>query len=463
MKHLILLISLLWLSVGSAETVKVISHLGVSNSNGSGWLVQSPMGPLVVTCPHVLIPTGAIEIYVEKSSTAISAKEVWSDWARGISILKLDSLPLIQITDRFDSTDALASATYSRGDKVQVEGFPAAQTGEALHAGGQIAEAQTQHPFLPLADGLLLIGTHAEKGMSCGPVYKQSNHRLIGILSNQAPEVIAGRESKITPIAENKIYENAFAVSAREIAQAINRLVQEGPHSGDFDLLTMPSDDRMKVGYGIFQFTFTEGKERAFKVAGGTGVGVGGVEHRNPGSIEVTLNPKAKEKTIPPHLQLYFDNWKVLLLSGRPVIVDGFVKKDATQGYVRKEFETIEEFVKYLMQPEMIPFGRINQDLKQLARVQKAATELRKMIVELKDLQLNSDENMLLENLLAASSLLSEDYGTSIVKQKDLEVLQETAPGGRFAAEWVELFRTNELAAKSGPMMTKLFELTQLL
>lgn len=461
MKNLILFIFIFLASIGSAETVKVVSRLGISESNGSGWLVQTPMGPLVVTCPHVLIPKSGIDIYLEKSSSPIAAREVWSDWSRGISFLKLETLPQTSISDRFDSTDALAGASYSRGDQVSVEGFAAAQSYEALHAGGVIGEAQTRRPFLPAADGMVLIKTHAERGMSCGPVYKKDTHRLIGILSNQVLEVIPDRDSKIQAIADGKVYENAFAVSAREIAAAFNRYFQEGAHSGDFELLTMPQDDHMKVGYGIYQFSFTEGKERPFKLAGGTGAGVGGVEHINPGSIEVTLDPSKKEKAVPVHLQRYLENWKTILLSGRRVIVDGFVRKDLKQGYVRKEFATIEEFVKDLMQPEMIPFGRINQDLTQLARVQKIATELRTMVAEIKEVEHNSDENLLLENLLSASALLSQDYGPSLIKQKDLEALQD--PAGPFAAEWIELFKNKEVAKKAGPMMTKLYELTQLL
>lgn len=463
MKTLLLIASLLFAASSFAETVKVVSRLGISDANGSGWLVQTAMGPIVITCPHVLIPSGAVEIYFEKSSMPIAAHEVWSDWARGISLLKLDSQTQVKISERFDSTSAIADASYSRGDKVRVEGFPAAQMGEALHAGGRVAIAQTHAAFLPFAEGIELIETHAELGMSCGPVFKADTGRVIGILSNQIAEVIADRETKISSFKVDKIYENAFAVSVREIAKALNRYFQEGSDSGDFKLLTTPQDESMRVGYGQFEFTFKEGKDRSFKVAGGTGAGVGGPSRTVPGSIEVTYNSKTKEKAVPAHLRVFFDNWKNVLLARRSVVIDGFVTKDKQRGYVRKEFDTIEQFVRYLWKPDLIPYGPIHQDRSQLALVQKTATELRERVLAIKELQRNSDSNLLLENLLSSAALLSEDFGTSIVTQADLNELCDAGETGRFKKEWIQLFSDAELYSKAKDLMFKLFELRQLI
>jgi hypothetical protein len=458
MKQALIIFSVLMTFSTFAETVKVVSRLETAVSNGSGWLVETPIGAMIVTCPHVLMPKGTTDIFLEKSDAPLSAHEVWSDWARGISLLKLDS-PLARIRDRFDSTEALANVSVSRGDKVLVEGFPSAQTQEAFHGGGIVALAQTRQPFLPLAEGVEIIRTHAERGMSCGPVSNASTHQLIGILSNQIPQFTIDRDTKYVPIAQDKVYENAFAVSAREIARAFNLYVQQGPHSGDFELLSTPDDDHMIVGFGNFVFSFTKGKDGSFQVAGGTGGGVGGVERATPGSIEVTIKQTAKEKTPPRHLVRYFDSWKNVLYSGRRVIVDGFVKKDEKLGYVRQDFETIEEFVRLLMQPESIPFGRINHDLAQVARVQKTATDMRQLVLDIKAAQKQPGAKLLLENLQSTSALLSEDYGAAIVKADDLAVLAD--PSGRFHADWVLLTNDKDSSQLARLLMGKLFELIQ--
>lgn len=457
MKHLLIGLCLFSMSV-FAETVKVVSNLGPTKSNGSGWLVHAPMGDFVVTCPHVLIPKGEVTIYLENSSAPLSGTEVWSDWARGISFVKLDAPPPIQINDRFDSTEYLASVPLSRGEQLDVEGFPSAQSIEPLKAGGQVAIVQTRRPFLPLAEGLEIINTHIELGMSCGPVFKKGTRRVVGILSNQILDVIPDRESKISSMKLDQVYANGFAVSVREIGRAFNRYLQDGPHSGDFELKSTPEDGRMIVGYGNIKFKFKEGVEGSFKVAGGTGGGVGGTGggvKPFTASIEVTLDSFNYEKVPAPHLERYFKSWKNDLITGRPVIIDGFVMLDEKQNYVRKPFSTMEEFVRNLMQPELIPYGRINRSSEQLATVQKTAIELHEMLLKMKEKQKKSPN--LLENLISVSTILSEDYGPSVVDRNKLDQTKDTS--GRYAAEWVELFRDPKKAKESQDMMDKLYEL----
>src|SRR5215207_1391168 len=94
----IFLVNCLCTKSSSAETVKVVSRLGATKANGSGWLVNTPMGVSVVTCPHVLIPKGNVEVQLENVKGPISAREVWADWARGITFLQLDTVAPVQIS-----------------------------------------------------------------------------------------------------------------------------------------------------------------------------------------------------------------------------------------------------------------------------------------------------------------------------------------------------------------------------
>lgn len=323
--------------------VKVISQSdGQPTSYGSGWLVQREDGAYVVTSEHVLKPKGIHQVLV--GNKTIPCELIASDWGRGLALLK--PLRAVSSGTRLDANSS--SEVLSIGQSVQVLGFPFSQNEESLQSPGEIVLLKSNRAFLPLTSGIELIKSHGEFGMSGGPVFT-TNGSFVGILSHQVLKVTPGEPSSIQALQSGTIAQNLFLIPREAVLQFLSSAT-----SGRIERLSS-GEKTLQLRSGSFVFTEKSSAVKNTQVAAAKGDGWGtggGQEAANSLQMEVSLVSPAGEG-----LSFNFSNkLRDRLLQRKNVVIVGFFSRDQVSKQIKQyRFQTAEEFVRLLVQPNLFP------------------------------------------------------------------------------------------------------------
>lgn len=207
------------------STVKVTSGIcgqDGSKFRGSGVLLRDARKTYVLTSDHILINSNSGVCHRVSNSKigSVKTKVLVSDWASGIALLEVlgsvspdVALPL----------SVIAKRPPAEREKLTVSGFPFEPFDAkepTLYSEGSVLKAQsTRHVFAHAVPMIELFDTHAEFGMSGGPVFSTDESQILGMISHQAIELVAGGPSRVVEISGKKsgekthVYNHIFVIS----------------------------------------------------------------------------------------------------------------------------------------------------------------------------------------------------------------------------------------------------------
>lgn len=158
----------------------------VADGTGTGFIVSIP-NRLMLTCCHVITDTETKSVFTDISVSfkakafCTKAQVVWADYGSDTALLQLDALS--PNTKYFD-LDSRLDTSIARGERIIHSGYPhgTMMTSNLSVMGGEITTSERGKQLNDHRFDVLFSNVNAIDGCSGGPVFRASDHVVVGIL-----------------------------------------------------------------------------------------------------------------------------------------------------------------------------------------------------------------------------------------------------------------------------------------
>jgi hypothetical protein len=436
-----------------------------SNSfKGSGTLISVDGKSYVLTSEHVVVqgsgPKYNQSVWNEKIGKH-SAKLVSADVGTGLALLEIPDL----VPGRdFPALSSFESSGYSHGTRVSAFGYPLRATSVVDSNLGEIADPSSDRGSLPEISRMIeLSGTHAEYGMSGGPVFDSATGMIVGVLTEQFVQIIPGSPSEIAEFGPGttSIQNEIIAIPARDAQAWVKAAIQPGFKPWMVRDPVAQQDGRVVLlGFGIrMEIAQTSvasgsiggdgagvggdgagvggdgagvgGDGSGIGGRGGDGAGVGGGANSS-GNMHVILSADPKTASWPTTLApAWILNVRSIVVGDKKLDITGFMKKgSATGGLEFVGIRSAAQFIGLLGRADVTPIITSSEDVSAIpASVKSAADDFIKALKNVKSTSASPE----LVAKLAQIADFSSTVEWSEISMDDLRTTEHSA-------EWDALF-----------------------